>query len=59
MVARAATASGEASGPMSICAALPGRISRTRKTMTEAPIRVPISVAMRLNRNRLMGRAAA
>jgi hypothetical protein len=44
---------------MRICAALPGRISSTRKTMTEAPINVPIRVARRLRRKRLMGRGAA
>ncbi|MNT86764.1 hypothetical protein D3C72_2270890 [compost metagenome] len=55
MLASAATASGEASGPMSIWAALPGRISSTRNTTMDAPISVARRVINRLRKNRPMG----
>src|SRR6478609_10513451 len=54
LMASACTASGEASGPMRICAALPGRISSTRKTTIEVPISVAIRVIRRLKKKRLM-----
>src|SRR6187399_574921 len=54
LMASACTASGEASGPMRICAALPGRISSTRKMTIEAPISVAIRVIRRLNRKTLI-----
>src|SRR6476661_8850115 len=54
LVARACTASGDASGPIRIWAALPGRISSTRNTTTEAPTSVAIRVIRRLRRNTLM-----
>ena len=50
----AATASGEASGPIRICAALPGSTSSTTKTTTEVPANVASRVMRRLNRNRAM-----
>src|SRR5690349_19455294 len=54
LTASACTASGEASGPIRIWAALPGRISSTRKITTEAPTSVATRVISRLNRNTLM-----
>src|SRR6476660_994211 len=54
LAASACTASGAASGPIRICAALPGSTSSTRNTTREVAISVATRVIRRLRRKTLM-----